>query len=80
MPVEQWALMVLLSATVVCAAAQDAEEAAMPELEFIEYLGTMMRADDGWIDPLDFGRAEDPDSEVTAVGVDEPVSDLELRP
>ncbi len=52
----------------------------MPELEFIEYLGTMMRADDGWIDPLDFGRAEDPDSEVTAVGVDEPVSDLELRP
>lgn len=79
MPVEQWALVVVLSASANWAVAQDGDAAVMPDLEFIEFLGTMMRADDGWIDPLDFDRAENPDSEVTAVRVDEPVSDLEKQ-
>jgi len=80
MPVEQWAWAVVLAAISSCAAAQDNEEEEMPDLEFIEYLGAMVRADDAWIDPLDLERAEELDSDMTAVRVGDDASELEIQP
>ncbi len=70
----------LLGALAIGSAAADDAGEAVPDLAFIEYLGTLIPGDDGWITPQDLRGEEELKADLIAARAKERAADLEKQP
>jgi hypothetical protein len=58
-----------LVALSLCAALPARAEEATPDLDFLEYLGTLVAEGDGWIDAQDVAPPEEPTTAAQTMGL-----------